>query len=246
MGPRVPTLIPDSLSLLRTREFSMTPGVTREPWRVVGEFGQESDSQAGEVRRVASTSLPYIERNGRDYVREIHNKRRAWAGNLAIRLLCWLPGLFLSNDFTVPGAATKQGRRQEPCTNNQITGPISQPEDLRVPAAVLLRYAIRKDETAKPFLGPMTSSGLPRLAYVRAALFLPNFCLAPLMTSILAASSSMPSARHGRRAWPQESLYLFQSLSIALAISLAAERNQFDSLRRRSFKILATWRLLPR
>src|ERR1039458_10219804 len=38
------------------------------------------------------------------------------AGNLVIRLLCWLPGLFLWNDFTVPGAATKQGRRQKPCT----------------------------------------------------------------------------------------------------------------------------------
>jgi hypothetical protein len=45
---------------------------------------------------------------------------------------------------------------------------------------------------------------------------------------------------------PQESLYLFQSPSMALAISLAAERNQFDSLRRRSLKMLATWRLLPR
>jgi hypothetical protein len=28
---------------------------------------------------------------------------------------CWFPELFLVNDFTVPGAAIKQGRRQEPC-----------------------------------------------------------------------------------------------------------------------------------
>ena len=33
-----------------------------------------------------------------------------------------------------------------------------------------------------------------------------------------------------------ESLYFFQSLSMALAMSLAAERNQFDFLRRRSLK----------
>jgi len=45
---------------------------------------------------------------------------------------------------------------------------------------------------------------------------------------------------------PQESLYLFQSPSMALAISLAAERNQFDFLRPKSFKMPATWRLLPR
>src|ERR1039457_2047829 len=46
--------------------------------------------------------------------------------------------------------------------------------------------------------------------------------------------------------WPQESLYFFQSSSMALAISLAAERNQFDFLRRRSLRMLATWRLLPK
>jgi len=38
----------------------------------------------------------------------------------------------------------------------------------------------------------------------------------------------------------------FQSFSIALAISLAAERNQFDFRRCRSFKILPIWRLLPK
>jgi len=40
---------------------------------------------------------------------------------------CWFPGLFLVNDFTVPGAAMKQGRRQEPCitTNHPLpTGSI--------------------------------------------------------------------------------------------------------------------------
>ena len=49
-----------------------------------------------------------------------------------------------------------------------------------------------------------------------------------------------------RANWPQEFLYVFQSPSMALAISLAAERNQFDFLRRRSLKMLATWRLLPK
>ena len=52
--------------------------------------------------------------------------------------------------------------------------------------------------------------------------------------------------RRPRANSPQESLYLFQSPSMALAISLAAERNQFDFLRPRSFKMPATWRLLPR
>src|ERR1035437_5596351 len=57
-----------------------------------------------------------------------------------------------------------------------------------------------------------------------------------------------PSAqsKHVGANWPQESLYFFQSPSIALAISLAAERNQFDFLRRRSLRMLATWRLLPK
>ena len=118
--------------------------------------------------------------------------------------------------------------------HSQITGPMSHPEDLRVHVAVLLRYAIRKDKTAKPFLGPITSSGLPPLAHVTPALFLPNFCRAP---------RSWPPLRAN---WPQVSLYLFQFPSMALAISLAAERNQFDSLRRRSLKMLTTWRLLPR
>src|ERR1022692_983329 len=52
--------------------------------------------------------------------------------------------------------------------------------------------------------------------------------------------------RRPRANSPQESLYLFQSPSMALAISLAAERNQFDFLRPRSLKMSATWRLLPR
>src|ERR1039458_6034426 len=45
--------------------------------------------------------------------------------------------------------------------------------------------------------------------------------------------------RRPRANSPQESLYLFQSPSMALAISLAAERNQFDFLRRRSLKMSA-------
>src|ERR1017187_7107278 len=52
--------------------------------------------------------------------------------------------------------------------------------------------------------------------------------------------------RRPRANSPQESLYLFQSPSMALAISLAAARNQFDFLRPRSLKMSATWRLLPR
>jgi hypothetical protein len=46
--------------------------------------------------------------------------------------------------------------------------------------------------------------------------------------------------------WPQASLYFFQSHSMALAISLAAERNHVDFLRRRSLRMLPTWRLLPK
>jgi hypothetical protein len=42
----------------------------------------------------------------------------------------------------------------------------------------------------------------------------------------------------GRANWPKAPLYLCQSLSTALAISLAAERSQFASLRRRSFEML--------
>src|ERR1035441_4284058 len=59
-------------------------------------------------------------------------------------------------------------------------------------------------------------------------------------------SNSAGRERRPRANSPQESLYLFQSPTMALAISLAAERNQFDFLRPRSFKMPATWRLLPR
>lgn len=61
------------------------------------------------------------------------------------------PGLFLVNDFTVPGATMKQGRRQEPCTTTRPSARSSprQAMDLRFPAAVLLWSTIRKSETAK-------------------------------------------------------------------------------------------------
>src|SRR3974377_913989 len=63
---------------------------------------------------------------------------------------CWFPGLFLVNDFTVPGAAIKQGRRQEPCSTRNHLPAIG--KRLRFPAAVLLRSAIQKRYTAKVVL----------------------------------------------------------------------------------------------
>ena len=65
---------------------------------------------------------------------------------------------------------------------------------------------------------------------------------------VLLCTSQMAECqtRQVRANWPQEFLYFFQSPSMALAISLAAERNQFDFLRLSSLKILAAWRLLPR
>ena len=40
---------------------------------------------------------------------------------------CRFPGLFLVNDFTVPGDAAKQGRRQEPCiTQSDEQAPLSE------------------------------------------------------------------------------------------------------------------------
>jgi hypothetical protein len=61
------------------------------------------------------------------------------------------PELFSVNDFTVPGVANKQGRRQEPCsTPNHLPAAAKRP---RFPAAVLLRSAIQKRYTAKVVLG---------------------------------------------------------------------------------------------
>ena len=39
-------------------------------------------------------------------------------------ILRWLPGLFLMNDFVVPGVAIKQERWQELCTDGQNRRPI--------------------------------------------------------------------------------------------------------------------------
>jgi len=57
------------------------------------------------------------------------------------------PGLFLANDFTVPGAAVVQGRRQEPYSTTNHLPPLA--KGPRFPAAVLLRSAIQKRYTAK-------------------------------------------------------------------------------------------------
>jgi hypothetical protein len=43
------------------------------------------------------------------------NSRRSPSRKLSGHSMRWFPGLFLANDFTVPGVATKQGRRQKPC-----------------------------------------------------------------------------------------------------------------------------------
>ena len=108
---------------------------------------------------VASTSLPNIERNGRDYVREIHNKRPAGLGRESgDSIVVLAPRAVLVERFYRSRSRHEAGETAKTLHHGQITGPMPQPEDLRVPAAALLRYAIRKDETAKPFLGPMTSS----------------------------------------------------------------------------------------
>src|SRR5579859_784750 len=63
----------------------------------------------------------------------------------------WHPGLFSVNDFTVPGAATKQGRRQKPCNRASHFPPRLHllRSDLRVPVAVLLRSAISEEVNSK-------------------------------------------------------------------------------------------------
>ena len=108
---------------------------------------------------VASTSLPNIERNGRDYVREIHNKRPAGLGrDSGDSIVVLAPRAVLVERFYRSRSRHEARETAKTLHHGQITGPMPQPEDLRVPAAVLLRYAIRKDETAKPFLGPVISS----------------------------------------------------------------------------------------
>lgn len=83
---------------------------------------------------------------------EEHSYLSGVRGQAIRRFLCLLPGLFLVNEFTVPGAAMKQGRRQEPCTTTRSPTHNSTRDamDLRFPVAVLLRSTIRKRETAKP------------------------------------------------------------------------------------------------
>jgi hypothetical protein len=62
---------------------------------------------------------------------------------------CWLPGLFLANDFTVPGLTTNRGDGKNPAPL-RIIRPPPYPKHPRFPAAVLLRSAIQKRDTAKP------------------------------------------------------------------------------------------------
>ena len=70
-------------------------------------------------------------------------------------VLCRFPGLFLMTDFTGPGVAMKRGRRQEPRTIAELSASGLLARWIRrVPAAVLLRFAIRKRKTAKSLLGP--------------------------------------------------------------------------------------------
>jgi hypothetical protein len=58
-------------------------------------------------------------------------------------------------DFTGPGVAMKRGRRQEPRTIAELSASGLLARWIRrVPAAVLLRFAIRKRKTAKSLLGP--------------------------------------------------------------------------------------------
>jgi hypothetical protein len=63
---------------------------------------------------------------------------------------CWFPGLFLLNDFTVPGGAIKQGRRQEPCYTPYHPRTALSNTFARLPA-VLLRLAIQEREQQNPF-----------------------------------------------------------------------------------------------
>src|ERR1700693_4861395 len=74
-------------------------------------------------------------------------------GKLSGYPMRWFPGLFPLNDFTVPGAATKQGRRQKPCNRTEHFPPrLPLRSDLRFPVAVLLRSAISEEANSKTLL----------------------------------------------------------------------------------------------
>ena len=59
----------------------------------------------------------------------------------------------------------------------------------------------------------------------------------PLRVLLCTSPMAECQTKKVRANWPQEFLYFFQSPSMALAISLAADRNQVDFLRRRSLKM---------
>src|SRR5229473_7154966 len=56
---------------------------------------------------------------------------------------CRPPQAVLTGDLTPPRSAAKQGRRQEPCTIKCISVCLTTISRPRLPAAVLLRLAIR-------------------------------------------------------------------------------------------------------
>jgi hypothetical protein len=66
-----------------------------------------------------------------------------WSVRQVIRLYaCWLPGLFLVNDFTVPGVATSRGDGKNP-NPRRLTCLFAPSKRPRFPDAVLLRSAIQ-------------------------------------------------------------------------------------------------------
>ena len=125
---------------------------------------------------------------------------------------------------------------------------------MRLPVPLPAIRALRRGEGASAVIGSMVGAA-SRIAamwsvagadnpYSRRVALLKRM-LPAIGVFLLLLIAVWPRATLGAN-WPQESLYFFQSPSMALAISLAAERNQFDFLRRRSLRMFATWRLLPK
>jgi hypothetical protein len=63
---------------------------------------------------------------------------------------CWFPGLFLLNDFTVPGGAIKQGRRQEPCYTRYHPSRYQTPSRACLPSSFGPRFRKREQQTRFP------------------------------------------------------------------------------------------------
>jgi hypothetical protein len=80
---------------------------------------------------------------------------------------CWFPGLFLANDFTVPGAATSQGRRQEPCsTPHHLPAALTNTFAFLAPPSFGPRFRTGKQQN--PFLGLLETT-------IRACQLFPRF-----------------------------------------------------------------------